>query len=134
MHRNLQSTLLVAWVIITIAACSPAGGGKGTLSGHVTIGPLTPVVHAGQPGPTPSPEMYAAWEIVVYTPDMQREIARTSIDASGNYRVSLPPGIYMVTAERTSGGRGPGGAAKHKVEISEGEVTHLDLSIDTGIR
>jgi hypothetical protein len=106
----------------------------GTLEGHVTIGPLQPVQREGDPEPTPSPETYAAWQIVVYTEDGEREIGRADIDAQGNYQITLLVGVYVVTAEPTSGRGGPGGSQVHNVEITSGRVTRLDLDIDTGIR
>ena len=78
--------------------------------------------------------MYAAWQIVIYTEDMQREIARGNIDSAGNYQIALPTSTYMVTAEPTGAGGGPGGSEVYSVEIIKDRVTSLDLDIDTGIR
>ena len=125
--------LLLAYVIV-IASCARPGHPEGTLSGHVTIGPLQPVVREGEAEPTPSPEVYAAWQIVVYTRDMRQEIARADIDDTGDYWIVLPASTYAVTAEPTRGGGGPGGSQVHSVEIAADKVTTLDLDIDTGIR
>ena len=133
MHHKLKYLLLTA-LVISIASCTLFEPKKGTLSGHVTIGPLVPVLREGEAEPTPSPEVYAAWQIVIFTEDMQREIARANIDSSGNYQVALPASTYMVTAEPTSGGGGPGGSDVYSVEITKDKVTYLDLDIDTGIR
>lgn len=84
MHNNLKRVLLIAWTII-ITGCSLVSREEGTLSGHVAIGPLVPVLREGEIEPTPSPEVYAAWQIVVYTEDMRREVARAHIDPAGNY-------------------------------------------------
>jgi hypothetical protein len=133
MHHKLKYLLLTA-LVITIASCTLFENKKGTLSGHVTLGPLVPVLREGEVEPTPSPEMYAAWQIVIYTEDMQREVGRGNIDSAGNYQVSLPASTYMVTAELTGGGGGPGGSDFYSVEITKDKVTYLDLDIDTGIR
>jgi hypothetical protein len=124
--------LLLLACMILVAACSSAGQETGTLTGHVTIGPLQPVQRQGEPEPTPGPEVYAAWKIVVYTPDMRKEVARASIDDEGNYTMELRPGTYTVTAEQTSG-RGLS-QVTHTAKIAAGQTTRQDIDIDTGIR
>ena len=104
----------------------------GTLTGHVTIGPLQPVQRQGEPAPTPGPEVYAAWEIVVHTLDMRKEVARAAIDDEGTYAVELRAGTYTVTAEQTTG-RGLS-QSTHTVGITAGQTTQQDIDIDTGIR
>ena len=133
MSNNMKRALYVVWVIL-VAGCSLGSREEGTLAGHVTIGPLQPVLREGETEPTPSPEVYAAWQIVVYTEGMEREMARADIDPAGNYQITLPVSTYMVTAEPVSGARGPGGSQVYSVEIAEDSVTRLDLDIDTGIR
>ena len=133
MHHKMKYLLFTA-LVITITSCSLLQPKKGTLSGHVTIGPLVPVLREGEAEATPSPDVYAAWQIVIYTEDMQREIARGNIDSAGNYQIALPTSTYMVTAEPTGAGGGPGGSEVYSVEIIKDRVTSLDLDIDTGIR
>jgi hypothetical protein len=119
--------------IIALAGCSSDRQETGTLTGHVDIGPLQPVARVGEPEPTPSPEVYAAWQIIVLTKDGKKEIARANIDSSGNYQVLLFIGTYMVTAKPVHGG-GLGAQQIHLVEIQKGSATQLDVEIDTGIR
>lgn len=134
MRYNLKRLLLlITWTIILVG-CSLIDREEGTLTGHVTIGPLVPVLREGEPEPTPSPEVYAAWQIVVFTENRGREVARADIDPSGNYQIILPVSTYVVTALPTGGGGGPGGSPDYHVEITPDNITHLDLDIDTGIR
>jgi len=133
MNDKLRRGLLIVAVFIVVG-CSGPGREEGTLSGHVTIGPLQPVVQEGEPDPTPSPQVYAAWEVVVFTDDMEREVARADIDAAGNYEVTLAAGSYVVTTEPSDGRGGPGGSDRLNVAIIAAELTQLDLDIDTGIR
>ena len=123
--------LLVILVVLT-AACTPTVQGTGTLKGHVTLGPLVPVVREGEPEPTPAPEVYAARQIVVYAEDGRTEIERAQIDPDGNYRVALPPGNYVVDINRTGIDHADG--LPKRIEILSGGMTHLDVDIDTGIR
>jgi hypothetical protein len=125
--------LIVALGIMMLTSCSSKGQGRGTLAGHVDIGPLQPVARAGEPEPTPSPEVYGAWQIVVFNETGKREITQAIINSSGDYQVQLSMGTYKVTAEPISGG-GLGQHQIYVVEIQNESVTKLDLEIDTGIR
>ena len=132
--KNLAKLFLITICILFGAGCSLVSGNVGTIAGRVTIGPLQPVHREGEIVPTPSPEVYAAWQIVIYTTDMQREIARTEINAEGYYQIVLPVSFYSVTAEPVKNNGGPGGSDVHPIEITKDEVTYLNLDIDTGIR
>jgi hypothetical protein len=115
-----------------LACCAPPPKETGILQGHVTIGPLVPVVREGEPEPTPAPEVYASRQIVIYAADGQTEVTRVQIDGQGNYQVGLPVGTYVVDINRAGIDRGIGLPAT--VQIEANEVTRLDVDIDTGIR
>jgi hypothetical protein len=122
------------WAALTlfIVACATGQRESGTLEGHVTIGPLMPVQRADVPEPTPPPEMYAQYEILIYAQDGRTEVARARIDSGGDYRVTLGVGTYMVNINRQGISRGID--LPQKVTISSQQVTRLDIQIDTGIR
>ena len=127
----VRRLLLVALTFVTIS-CAPGLQETGTLEGHVTIGPLVPVMREGEPEPTPAPEVYASRQIVIYAQDGRTEITRVQIDAKGSYRVTLPVGTYVVDINRIGIDRGID--LPKTVEIVSGGVTRLDVDIDTGIR
>ena len=124
--------LVLLALTFVIISCAPGPQETGTLEGHVTIGPLVPVVREGEPEPTPAPEVYASRQIVIYAQDGRTEITRVQIDAKGNYRVTLPVGTYVVDINRIGIDRGID--LPKTVEIVSGQVTRLDVEIDTGIR
>jgi hypothetical protein len=130
--RSITNIFVILGIILA-AGCSSSVQAGGTLAGHVDIGPLQPVVRVGEPEPTPSPAVYAAWKIVVLSEDGKREIARAVIDSRGDYQVILSVGTYKVTAKPTNGG-GLGSQQIHIVKILKGKTTSLDVGIDTGIR
>jgi hypothetical protein len=127
------TTIFIIFGIIIVAGSSCSSQAKGILSGHVDIGPLQPVERMGEPQPTPSPEMYAAWQIVVLSEDGKSEIARAEIDSGGEYQVIIPVGKYMVTA-KPANGEGLGAQQVQPAEIFNGKTTYLDISLATGIR
>lgn len=125
-------------VVISVLpnACSPFLGageaGKGMLEGKVSVGTLTPVQQVGVPEPTPAPEVYAERQVVVYSQDGKKEIARVQIGADGSYRVGLAPGAYLVDINHL--GIDSSKDLPVVVQINRDETTRLDIDIDTGIR
>lgn len=129
MMRSLFGILLGTLMLF---GCAHRPEGTGILEGHVTIGPLTPVVREGEIQPTPNPEVYAAREVVIMKADGKTVFTRLKIDASGNYRAELPTGTYVVDINHLGIDRAAG--LPMKVEITDQKVTRLDIDIDTGIR
>jgi hypothetical protein len=78
----------------------PVPLGKGAITGYVDLGPITPVVRAGQSDTIP----LAGATIVLETLDTQTEVARTETNTSGIYEFSgLAPGQYLIVAQPRSG-------------------------------
>lgn len=120
-------------ILVLVTACAPPPPEEfGTLQGHVSIGPLVPVLHEGEPEPTPAPEVYSARQIVIYSTDGQTEIARAEIDHQGNYQISLSVGQYLVDINRL--GIDSAAGLPTTIQINNQQVTTLDIDIDTGIR
>ncbi len=132
MKRHLIHPILFILGVLTIFACSQSPQVFGTLEGHVTIGPLVPVVREGESEPTPAPEVYAAREIVVFEENGKTEFVRLGIDAKGNYRAELPAGSYVVDINHI--GIDSAADLPKKIVITAQGVTRLDIDIDTGIR
>ena len=124
--------LLLLALILLIASCAPTPTQTGVLEGHVTIGPLVPVVREGEPEPTPAPEVYASRQIVIYAQDGRTEVARVQIDPRGDYRVELAVGTYVVDINYV--GIDTAKELPKSVQIRAGKITRLDVDIDTGIR
>jgi len=123
---------LLFFAILFLAACTSLSSKKGILTGHVDIGPLTPVEQVGVPTPTPAPEVYAARQIVIYAADGKTEITKVAINSKGEYQVTLVAGTYWIDINHSGMDRGID--LPKKIEILTGQITALDISIDTGIR
>lgn len=104
----------------------------GIIEGHVTVGPLVPVVRVGEAEATPAPEVYAGREVVVFREDGKTEFARIKIDSTGNYRAELPVGTYVVDINHV--GIDMSADLPKEIRIVNQRVTKLDIDIDTGIR
>jgi hypothetical protein len=128
----VKKLLRILLVGLFLAACAPTFKETGTLRGHVTIGPLVPVVREGEPESTPAPEVYALRKIVIYKTNGKTEVARVDIDAQGNYEIELPFGTYIVDINRIGIDHAAG--LPGKVLVHADQVTVLDVDMDTGIR
>ena len=76
---------------------------------------------------------YAEYPLIVLSSDGKNEIARITADENGKYRVTLPPGDYILDVQ----GRRPKGHVRAKPQrftIASDQVAHLDMYLDTGIR
>lgn len=130
-HRFIDFVLLTI-VAVSLFACAQSPQEYGIIEGHVTIGPLMPVIREGEAEPTPAPEVYAAREVILFEKDGRTEFQRLKIDANGNYRAEVPVGRYVVDINHT--GIDTAANLPQEIEIVSQEVTRLDIDIDTGIR
>jgi hypothetical protein len=132
MKRNLISLMVLTLLVLILCACAQKTQEHGVLEGHVTIGPLAPVVRQGEPEPTPAPEVYAAREVVVFDEDGKTEFTRLKIDAMGDFRAELPAGAYAVDTNHS--GIDIAKDLPKVIVIAHQGITRLDIDIDTGIR
>jgi len=127
--RQVASALVL---VLTICSCSNGPSAFGILEGRVSIGPLVPVLREGEQPPTPSAEVYAARQIVVYEMDGKTEIVRLQIDSTGSYHAELPVGKYVIDINHA--GIDSAADLPMAIEIAAGSTVRLDIDIDTGIR
>jgi hypothetical protein len=72
---------------------------QGFMEGHLKIVVISPV----EADNIPRPETYAEYPLIILSQDGKREIARLTVDKSGNYRAALPPGAYTLALQERSG-------------------------------
>ncbi len=123
-------TLIVAGLIL--GACSTLPGTTGSLEGKVTIGPVTPVEKAGATPALLPPEAYTSRGIEILKGNDDKVFKTVNFNADGTYSVTLPAGNYIV--RQITGEMYMADGLPTSVTITAGEVTTLDINIDTGIR
>ena len=109
-----------------------AGAEPGVLEGHLTIASLKSVqLEDGSPSKGTVAD-YASYPLLILSKDGKKTIREVIADKDGNYRVSLPPGDYVLDAK----GRKPKGIrAKPKpFTIVSQRTVRVDFDLDTGIR
>jgi hypothetical protein len=119
-------------VIVFGWARSSAGAEPGVLEGHLKIASLKSVqLEDGSPSKGTVAD-YASYPLLILSKDGKKTIREVIADKDGNYRVSLPPGDYVLDAK----GRKPKGIrAKPKpFTIVSQQAVRVDFDLDTGIR
>src|SRR5215472_13668876 len=90
-----NSAAAACMFLMLAGAASVIAAPKGFMEGHLKI----TVIRAVEPDNMQAPENYAEYPLIILTQEGKREIARLTADKSGNYRVALPPGAYILALE-----------------------------------
>jgi hypothetical protein len=108
----------------------PALASQGVLAGQVVAGPTCPVERAEDPcPPRPVPNRVVLIELPVGT-----LVAKAMTDAHGQFQVALAPGVYMVNVPGGGGLAGGREGVRVQATVHVGQVSHVKLELDTGIR
>jgi hypothetical protein len=113
-------------VALVLALLLSAGCGSTGVRGVVLAGPQCPVVTEASPCPDLPIEA-----TVVATDTEGHVVARADSDAQGRFRMPLPAGTYMLTAEGLTGIQF---AKPTSVSVPSGRFVTVTISVDTGIR
>ena len=98
------------------------------MEGHLKI----VVIRAVEPDnmPQPAPETYAEYPLIILSQDGKREIARLTVDKSGNYRAALAPGAYILAVqERPAEGIH---ATRQPFTVVSNQTVRVDMTIFIG--
>jgi hypothetical protein len=126
--------LVSACVFLVLAGSASIGAAPpGFVEGHLKIVSSKEVELADETPSEITAENYADYPLTILSRDGEKEIARVTANASGQYRVALPPGNYVIDVQ----GRRPKGHVRAKPQpftIISNQTVRVDMSIDTGIR
>jgi hypothetical protein len=94
--------LIVGCIFLALAggATSSDALPSGVMEGHLKILSSKPVDIGDENAATLTTANYADYPLVILSGDGQQEIARITADTNGNYRAVLPPGDYVLVAQR----------------------------------
>ena len=95
---SIRNSVAAACIFLMLAGtASIKAAPQGFMEGHLKI----VVIRAVEPDNMPQsvPETYAEYPLIILSQDGKREIARLTADKSGNYRVALPPGAYILAVQ-----------------------------------
>ena len=109
-----------------------AAAEPGVLEGHLTIVSLTRVHPDDASLSKGTVADYASYPLLILSKDGKKNIREVIADKDGNYRVSLPPGDYVLDAK----GRAPRRvrAKRKSFTVISDQTVRVDFDLDTGIR
>jgi hypothetical protein len=131
-RRPGPAVALLLLLAMALSACG-RGGPSGTdrasgIEGRVTIGPTCPVERPDSP--CPDAPIVATIRVLSGS-----DVVATGRSASdGTFRIDVQPGTYTVAAEPTTAGGIARSTPVDGVVVRAGSFTHVDLSLDSGIR
>jgi hypothetical protein len=106
---------------------------QGFLEGHLKIIFGMAVGESDEmPRAEGAPQSYAKYPLIVLSQEDKKEIARVPVDQSGNYRVALAPGNYVLDIQDR--------VAKHiraaprPFTVVSNQTVHVDMNILIGLR
>ncbi len=99
----------------------------GILAGQVNVGPLCPV----EPCPGPAPDVYSSRKLVLTPP--AGSVIYVSLNSDGRFQAEVPAASYSVDLTDCTF-LGCRWELPKQVTVQAGQVTKLDINIDTGIR
>jgi hypothetical protein len=104
----------------------------GFLEGHLRIVALKGVELAEGNAPAVTAATYAEYPLIILSKAEQKEIGRVTADRDGNYRLSLPPGDYILDVHGR--GRGRVRAKPQPFTVVSNQTVRADMDMDTGVR
>ncbi len=126
-HLIVDSSL----VALFSGVFSSYGEPSGFLEGHLKIVSLKEVELADENTPTKfTAGNYAQYPLIIRSRDRQKEVTRVIPDKDGNYRLTLPPGQYVLDVQRPGHLR----AKPQPFTVVSNQTVRVDMDIDTGIR
>ena len=132
MSLNMFLTHLIFGCLFLIpigCVASDSAVPPGFLAGHLKIASLREVEPSdAMPRQTVTAETYAKYPLVVLS--QEKEIARITADRNGNYRVTLPPGAYILDVQDRAARRLR--AKTQPFTVVSSQTVHIDMSIITG--
>ena len=134
-HMRMGGLFAIALAVSLLAGCGDPGtgttGDESGVAGRVHLGPQCPVEIEGEPcadEPAAASTVTVAKQLPGDSYAQGDVVARTMTDADGNYRVAVPPGEYVVTADAGMS------CELMDAPVSAGVYSQVDIPCDTGIR
>jgi hypothetical protein len=129
----MKYVALALGIFLLASSASLRAAEQGFLEGHLKIifGMATQPSD-DMPRPEIAPESYAEYPLVVLSQDGKKEVARLTADEDGNYRITLPPGNYILDVQDRAAKRLR--ARPQPFTVVSNQTVRVDMNINRGIR
>jgi hypothetical protein len=125
------STAFACIFLMLVSTASIKAAPQGFMEGHLKIVVIRPVEPDNMP--QPAPETYAEYPLIILSQEENKEIARLTADKSGNYRVALPPGAYVLHAQERAEERSERiHANPQPFKVASNQTVRVDMTIFIG--
>ena len=126
--------LIVGCFFLIPVGCTASNNAAppGFMQGHLHVVSPKPVELADGNAPAVTAETYTEYQLIIFSQDGKKEIARVTADGNGNYRVALPPGAYILDVQDRA--RKHVRAKPQQFTVVSNQTVRVDMDIDTGIR
>jgi hypothetical protein len=129
---SLFAKFLIAFCAFPMLAetASTEAATQGFMEGHLKIVSPRAVEPDDMPRPEVAPQSYAQYPLIILTGKEKKEVARVTADGSGNYRVALTPGAYILDVQDRAAKRIH--AHPQSFTVTANQTIRVDLSIFIG--
>lgn len=107
---------------------------QGFMEGRLKIVVIRAVAPDNMPSPAVAPETYAEYPLIILSQDGKREITRLTADKSGNYRVALPPGAYILKVQERGEERARIHANPQPFTVVANQNIRVDMTVFIGAK
>jgi hypothetical protein len=130
----ITNSVAAACIFLVLAGnASIQAAPQGFMEGHLKIVAIRAVESDDMPQRAVVPETYAEYPLIILSQDGKGEIARLTADTSGNYRVALPPGAYVLHAQERAEERAERiHANPQPFTVVSNETVRVDMTIFIG--
>jgi hypothetical protein len=132
MTRFARYLIAASFFLVVAGGKAASPSLPGFLEGHLKIVSLKTVQLAEDRLSKFAAVNPSEYPLLVLSKDGRKEVARIVADEDGRYRITLPPGDYILDAK----GRSPQGirAQPHPFTVVSQQTIRVDMEIDTGVR
>lgn len=106
------------------------GDGSSGVHGVALVGPVAPVSHPGDPNTQPLAGAIITFQLA----EGGLEVARTTADSTGHFRIALKPQTYSLVPLPPNPGSSLPSGQPQKVRVVQGTYTQVTVNYDSGIR
>jgi hypothetical protein len=105
---------------------------QGLAEGHLKIISPKEVELADETPSKMTAKNYIDYPLVIFSRDKKTEVTHVTADESGNYRIALPPGDYILDCQNRRRRRFR--AKPQPFTVVANQTVQVDMAVDTGVR
>ena len=129
---RLKHLISACVVLMPVTCFASDNAAPGFLEGHLSMLPAREVELADASPSKSNDGNYADYPLIILSRDKQKEIAHVTADGNGNYRIALPPGVYVLDVQNRR--RRHVRATPQPFTVVSNQTVRVDMAIDTGVR